>query len=193
MSFRVPVEHTVCTKDEARAIVSGLDRFWVSVCWCRDEKGKCVRSPMEVCLSFREDAPVKPEGRKEIPAGDALELIESARGWGLVARAWARKGGDGSVEGICLCCDDCCSFFTGQSEDKPARGRLIEKTIEGCCSSCGMCERACRFDARQMDEGELVVVRYRCYGCGVCADTCPTSCIEMISRAPGLPVDAQDV
>ena len=163
------------------------DRFWVSTCWCRAEKGKCARSAMEVCLSFREDSPADPSGMKEVSRDEVLALIDDARERGLVSRMFARKGGDGEIEGICFCCDDCCAFFTGRTEDRPARGRSIESTIEGCCSSCGMCERACRFGARMMDEGELVVVRHRCYGCGVCAETCPTNCIEMLPRAPRQP------
>jgi ferredoxin len=183
MSFKVPVRHTVITKNEAREIASSRSDLWVSTCWCRDEKGKCARSPMEVCLSFSEDSPANPKG-KEKATGEQVEgLIDATREWGLVARAYRRIDSE-EIEGICFCCDDCCSFFTGKAEEAPARGRLIESTIEGCCSSCGMCERACRFGARVMDEGELVVVRYRCYGCGVCADTCPTECIEMIPRAP---------
>ena len=183
MSWNPPVSHSVCTKDEAREIVGVRDRFWVSICWCREEKGKCVRSPMEVCLSFREDSPANPAGMREISRDEVLTLIDDAREWGLVSRTFARKGGDVAIEGICFCCDDCCAFFTERTEDKPARGRFIESTIKGCCSSCGMCERACRFGARVMDEGKLVIIRHRCYGCGICADTCPTNCIEMVPRA----------
>ena len=192
MSWTEPVSHTVCTKDEAKEITGTMDRFWVSTCWCRDEKGKCARSPMEVCLSFREDAPVDPAGKKKISKDEALDLIEDARDRGLVSRTFARKDGDDRLDGICLCCDDCCAYFTGRTEDKPVRGRFIEKTIEGCCSSCGMCERACRFNARQMDEGELVVIRHLCYGCGVCADICVTNCIEMVSRGPGISSTSHD-
>ncbi len=187
MSWKQPVDHSVCTKDEAKEKIAAAERFWVSTCWCREERGKCLRSPMEVCLSFREDAPVNPAGRKQISRDAALELIDRAREWGLVTRTFARQGAGGQLDGICLCCDDCCSFFTKRSVESPARGRYIERTITGCCSSCGMCERACMFDARQMDEGELVVIRHRCYGCGVCADTCPTSCIEMVPRTSARP------
>lgn len=184
MSWTEPVSHAVCTKDEARGIIEGLEQFWVSTCWCREEKGKCARSPMDVCLSFLDDAPVNQAGKRKISKDEALGLVEDARSRGLISRTFTRKVSGGPVDGICLCCDDCCSFFTGRTEDKPARGVLIEKTIEGCCSSCGMCERACRFGARQMDEGELVVIRHRCYGCGACADTCVTDCIEMVPRSP---------
>jgi ferredoxin len=195
MSWNPPVDHFVCTKDEAREITGKHDRFWISTCWCRAERGRCARSDMEVCLSFREDSPANPSGMKEVSRDKVMALIENAREWGLVSRMFARKGGDGEVEGICFCCDDCCSFFTERTGDKPARGAFIESTIEGCCSSCGMCERACRFEARVMDEGELVVLRYKCYGCGVCAETCPTNCIEMLPRAPersGAPRNAAD-
>jgi ferredoxin len=136
---------------------------------------------MDVCLSFREDTPANRSGMREVETGEVLSLISEARERGLVTRPYSLTGGDGETIGICFCCDDCCVFFTGKG-DKPARGIFIESTVEGCCSSCGMCERACNFGARIMDEGELVIVRYRCYGCGVCADTCPTECIEMVSR-----------
>jgi ferredoxin len=185
MSWKTPVGHHICTKDEAREIAGGQKGFWISTCWCRIEKGKCARSPMEACLSFREDAPVNPDGRREATRDEILALIEDARQWGLVSRTFARKGGDGQIEGICLCCDDCCAYFTGQAVEAPERGRYIESTIEGCCSSCGMCERACKFGARVMDAGDLIVNRSMCYGCGLCADTCPTDCIEMVSRSPG--------
>ncbi len=193
MSWNPPVSHSVCTKDEAREMVGIRDRFWVSTCWCRAERGKCARSAMEVCLSFREDSPADPSGMKEVSRDEVLALIDDARERGLVSRMFARKGDDGGIEGICFCCDDCCAFFTGRTEERPARGRFIESTIEGCCSSCGMCERACRFGARMMDEGELVVVRHRCNGCGVCAETCPTNCIEMLPRAPHQPEAPRDV
>ena len=183
MSFRTPVQHLVITKGEAREIAGSRGGFWISTCWCRSDRGKCARSPMEVCLSFSEESPANPDGKKKVSRERALELIDSAREWGLVARAFRREGVE-EAEGICFCCDDCCPFFTGQAEGRTERGKLIERTFEGCCSSCGMCERACRFGARVMDEGELVVVRYRCYGCGVCADTCPTECIEMVPRGP---------
>jgi ferredoxin len=184
MSWNDDVEHIVCTKDEAGEIVNGADRFWVSLCPCREERGRCLRSPHDVCISFREDAPVNPAGRREASREEALELIEDARKRGLVSLAFRRRGGGEAPDGLCLCCDDCCVYLTGRARERPVRGRLIEMTAEGCCSSCGMCERACRFDARQMDEGELVLIRYRCQGCGVCADTCPTSCIEMVERTP---------
>ncbi|MCK4549109.1 MAG: hypothetical protein KAU49_03030, partial [Candidatus Krumholzibacteria bacterium] len=126
MGWTRPVGHTVCTKDEAKEIIGALDRFWVSTCWCREEKGKCARSPMEVCLSFREDAPVNPADKRKISRNEALMQIEDARDRGLVSRTFARKDGDGQLDGICLCCDDCCDFFTGRTENIPARGLFIE-------------------------------------------------------------------
>ena len=116
MSWNPPVSHSVCTKDEAREMAGIRDRFWVSTCWCRAEKGKCARSAMEACLSFREDSPADPSGMKEVSRDEVLALIDDARERGLVSRMFARKGGDGGIEGICFCCDDCCAFFTGRTE-----------------------------------------------------------------------------
>ncbi|MEE9490839.1 MAG: 4Fe-4S binding protein [Dehalococcoidia bacterium] len=34
-----------------------------------------------------------------------------------------------------------------------------------------------------MNEEELVVEKEHCYGCGLCVDVCPESCIQMVYRA----------
>lgn len=183
MRSGVPSRHSVCTKDEARALIESRERFIIADCWCRLERGRCVRSPMDVCLHFREHDSVNPSGRHEAGREEALDLVEEARKQALVSRPFS-VGEDGGVDGICFCCDDCCVFFTGRDPGQCDRGTMIERTIEGCCSSCGMCETVCRFGARVMDAGQLIVTRSLCWGCGLCADTCENGCIEMVPRRP---------
>ena len=47
-AMEIPL-HYVCTRDAARTMVDGLERFWLSNCGCREERGKCERSRMDVC------------------------------------------------------------------------------------------------------------------------------------------------
>ncbi len=50
------------------------------------------------------------------------------------------------------------------------------------CTSCGVCEAACKFDAITPD---YQVDPIMCEGCGVCYVSCPTSAIEMQERLSG--------
>jgi MinD superfamily P-loop ATPase len=50
------------------------------------------------------------------------------------------------------------------------------------CTSCGVCESACKFDAITP---EYQVDPIMCEGCGVCYVSCPTSAIEMQERLSG--------
>jgi len=58
------------------------------------------------------------------------------------------------------------------------------------CTSCGKCEKFCRFDAiRKTVEGEekalFVVDALSCEGCGVCARFCPAGAIDLVERSGG--------
>ena len=159
------------------------DRFWVSTCWCRAEKGKCARSAMEVCLSFREDSPADPSGMKEVSRDEVLALIDDARERGLVSRMFARKGGDGEIEGICFCCDDCCYYFRSDVETAACdRGMFAARIDMGACAACGTCVDVCYFGAREIADGKLAVADEKCDGCGLCADVCPEACVTMAVR-----------
>ncbi len=50
------------------------------------------------------------------------------------------------------------------------------------CTSCGICEAACKFDAITP---EFQVDPIMCEGCGVCYISCPTNAIEMKDRLSG--------
>ena len=52
--------------------------------------------------------------------------------------------------------------------------------IEEKCRKCGLCVKACRFNALFMPPGKLpVVIEDNCEGCGVCRIVCPFNAIEM--------------
>jgi len=51
------------------------------------------------------------------------------------------------------------------------------------CIHCGECIEVCYFRARDMGDGEHILVdREKCYGCGLCVKVCPEGCIEMTKR-----------
>lgn len=171
--------HYVCTLEEARHLVSEHDEYWISNCGCREERGQCERSRMDVCLTFG-DMVASGSDRKRSTRADVDAILHLALSHHLVTRPF-RNDTRTEVDGICFCCDDCCGYFHNPDEvcDKGSR---VERTEMSECSHCGECVDICYFMARQLAEETLHVENDRCYGCGLCVSVCPEGCIEMVAR-----------
>ncbi|MFC1683273.1 4Fe-4S binding protein [Candidatus Zixiibacteriota bacterium] len=183
MNKSKPAFHFVCTREQARELVGGQERFWASNCGCREDRERgCKRSRMDLCLMFRDDIVGSGgSGKREVFIEDVQEFFREAEENHLVIRPYRDEETRTRVDGICFCCDDCCEYFVNPNEvcDK---GDLIEKTDLEACTHCGMCVDVCYFGARQIVGEELAVDREKCYGCGLCLDVCPVECVEMVSR-----------
>jgi ferredoxin len=172
-------QHYVCTLDEARKIAGRHRRFWISECGCRQSRGGCARSRTDVCLQLREKTAATGPETREVDRAFVEGVFAEARDKKLVPRPF--RDTRGRTEGICFCCGDCCSYFTGIGNEKCDKGKMIEATNVAICMNCGNCEDACPFGARVLD-GELKIDREKCYGCGLCVDACPEKCIRMAER-----------
>jgi len=175
---KIPI-HYVSTREEARRLVADHDTFWVSNCGCREKRGACKRSRMDLCLMLA-DVPPTGSGKRKATREEAEEILRLAESAHLVTRPF-RNEDRTATDGICFCCDDCCSYFANPTE-RCDKGAFIESTDLDVCTQCGECVDVCHFRARTMADGELAVDRDKCYGCGLCMDVCPLRCIEMIPR-----------
>ena len=173
--------HYVCTRDQAIDIVKNNGSFWVTDCGCRERKGNCSRSRIDLCLFFRDDVDTIGPVKKEISLKEVEEMFLEAKEKHLVVRPFRNEKNMSETAGICFCCDDCCAYFL-DPEEKCDKGNLIEKTNKEICANCGECVGVCYFKARKMDSDELFVDRSKCYGCGLCLDVCSEDCIEMMKR-----------
>jgi len=178
-------QHYVCTHGEARALIEGQTAFWVANCGCREQRGGCSRSRMDVCLEFQTTTAASGSGRRQIDRAGADAIMREAADKGLVARPFRDKLG--VVEGICFCCDCCCGYFVDADEICDF-GPSVEATDLSQCTDCGLCVDICYFGARALGgdgamSGPLEVRREQCYGCGLCVDVCPTGAISMVARA----------
>lgn len=173
--------HYVCTRHEARGLIASRDRFWISNCGCREARGGCARSRIDVCLYFTPEFPPTGTSWRKASREEAELLLAEAEARGLVTRPFRDEERRARTDGICFCCDDCCAYFLDRSEvcDK---GTSIEATDREGCDDCGVCADVCHFGARTMEEGRLVVARDDCYGCGLCVDVCPLGAIQMVPR-----------
>lgn len=172
--------HYVCTREKAWELAKAHKRFWVSNCGCRESRGQCARSRMDVCLMFTESDPGSGSGKREVTLKEVADIFREAKTNHLVTRPF-RNETRTDTDGICFCCDDCCGYFLNPTE-KCDKGALIESTDIDACELCGTCAQVCYFKAREVNSTGMSVNRLRCYGCGLCADVCPEGCIEMVPR-----------
>lgn len=182
MSEKDILMHYVCTLEEARKLVDSVDEFWLGNCGCRINRGdNCKRSRKDVCLQFYAETAAGSSFR-EVSRSAVEEILREAEDKYLVARPFRNMENPAETEGICFCCDDCCEYFLTPDE-KCDKGILIEKTDFDVCNNCGDCVEVCYFDARKLENGELIVDEDNCYGCGLCVEICEEKCVEMIESS----------
>jgi Na+-translocating ferredoxin:NAD+ oxidoreductase subunit B len=174
--------HYVCTHEEARKICFSHKQFWVSNCGCREGKGSCDKTRLDVCLIFRGDIGSSGSGLKEITLTDMISLLDLAEEQGLVTRPYRNDQDKSITDGICFCCDDCCGYFLEPEHEICDKGDFVEQTDLKSCNYCGDCVPVCHFGARKMINDELIINREKCYGCGLCIDTCIGKSIELTPR-----------
>lgn len=173
--------HFVCTREEARRLVREHDRFWVCNCGCREGRGICRRSRIDVCLMFADAAGSSGSNKHEITPAEVESIFDEAKDKHLVTRPFRGEIDRSVVEGICFCCDDCCGYFQN-SDEVCDKGKLIEQTEMSDCTHCGICVEVCYFGARKMNKSHLNIDREKCFGCGLCVEICPEECIFMVPR-----------
>jgi ferredoxin len=173
--------HYVSTLDDALKLIEQNDAFWLANCGCRESRGHCDQSRMDVCLQFS-DAPSSGSSYRQVTKADALEVWNEAKSKLLVARPFRDMKDKNRTDGICFCCKDCCGYFSPQETFTCDKGDKIEMTDMAACTHCGQCVEVCYFDARKLAEGLLRIDRSRCFGCGLCIESCPERCISLETR-----------
>jgi hypothetical protein len=123
--------HFVSTYEEARTLVDLALVFSISNCGCRERRGACGRSKHELCLLFAERE-ASGSGKHAIGRAEAEAVLAYAREHALVARPYRDDATRTRVEGVCFCCDDCCSYFLDRSEVCD-RGASVERTDLDAC------------------------------------------------------------
>ena len=87
----------------------------------------------------------------------------------------------------CQLCSQVCSAYK-EGEYIPSKARIAIETcyddgslkyIDNYCILCGMCMKACPFEAIDMDNGWIHVDPEKCKGCGLCAKKCPKKVVRI--------------
>ncbi len=207
------VVHETALKPEALSSILDIDsvsdyiensrRRSVALCYCRHKQkliGKPCEKPMEICFALDNgsDYLVGNGLARDVSKEEMKDLLEVARGNGLVQVADNVKRG---VTFICNCCGCCCGMMVAINEHglKYAvhTSAYIAAISAPQCTGCGKCEKICPVkaitmierpaDAASSPDGKkrkrlAVVDESVCLGCGVCHRACSAEAIELKKR-----------
>lgn len=168
------------------------EEYRVVPCNCRKLKQGCTKET-QTCLRFDRSIDDRTFG-KPISKEEARQIVIKADKAGLmhtVNRDWRKNG----PKYMCNCCTDCCYPFR-LVEDLGLKGvwpeiRHVALYQKETCNYCGRCTKRCPFSAfhhtgskttyRGKTVKEVAFDPDRCFGCGLCAGTCPTKSIKMLT------------
>lgn len=186
---------TVMLLSEIEEMLDSATHIVVQPCDCRQLGQNCER-PVETCIWMDQgalEALERGHGRR-LTKQQAKELVRWADKKGLMHTAdseWRTRG----LHAICNCCAcDCYPFLAAQelgSRGVWPKSHYVAVHNQEACNLCGACVKRCHFAAFYHDgssreiEGKarpnVLFDPDKCWGCGLCANTCPEGAILMAS------------
>jgi NAD-dependent dihydropyrimidine dehydrogenase PreA subunit len=186
------IEDTRCILpyEQVSEIVRQARRIAVQLCPCRVRERACD-APLETCISLDwvADYMISRQIGREIDVDEALAILRQAEELGLVHET---ENTDRPTV-ICACCPCCCVFLRAitcyQKEYVIAKSRYQASIDQEKCTQCETCLGRCHFGVIRREEKGMAVDPELCFGCGLCAYTCPNNAIIMIEvrRADYIP------
>jgi Pyruvate/2-oxoacid:ferredoxin oxidoreductase delta subunit len=184
---------TVLLLREVEEMLDSASHIVVQPCDCR-RLGQMCQRPVETCI-WLDDGALEAMDRgygRPLSREEAKELVRRADKAGLMHTAdseWRTRG----LHAICNCCAcDCYPFRAAHelgSKGIWPRSRYVAVHHREECNLCGACVKRCPFaaffhDGIQVEQDGKLKDNVQldaslCWGCGLCANSCPCEAIEM--------------
>lgn len=205
LSIREPVElrnlEQIIPYPVAKDIIMvDPDHIAVLECPCRSARpDPCM--PLDVCLIVGEPFASfiiehHPERARWIDAEEGMDILQEEAERGHVHHAFFKDAMLGRFYAICNCCPCCCGAMQSVRNGTPmisSSGYLSVVDVQ-ICSSCGLCEEICPFEAIDYDGEHPEILFAKCMGCGVCVHHCPEGALQLVPEPEkGIPLEMHDL
>ncbi len=161
----------------------------VGCCGGHDAKHKFSYQGYGSCATSQ----ILAQGSKACPVG-CMALKDCVAACGYNAVGVSDKDGFARVnDHKCTSCGACVSrcpkklikripksalVYVACSNREP--GKKVRSYCPSGCIACGLCVKACKYDAMYLKEGKLARIKYEnCTNCGDCVKVCPTKVIKL--------------
>jgi ferredoxin len=183
--------------ERASHVVRTASAIGVGICYCRHKTshlGRACGAPMEICLTFGDTAAslVRHGFARKADAAETLDLLQEARGGGLVQFGENVRRRPAFV---CNCCACCCEALVVQRRFgflRPVHTTGFVPAIDReRCTGCGKCVTACPVEAMSLVAAHdpkaprrrtVRLEESACLGCGVCVPACPHPGVLRLER-----------
>lgn len=178
--------HIIIPPNMASEVLTKVDEVYLRDCFCREREQNCPKTEWEVCLLFGDAAPEDLIGTRKISVSEAEEVLKTTTERNVVYTLFLTEN-DHRLTELCSCCNCCCRpILEKRREGKYGeylRSNYVAVTDATLCQACGLCETSCPFDARVVEDWELLLIDERCFGCGRCLNECPEDAISLEFQA----------
>jgi ferredoxin len=177
-----PIRNLIIPPDQAREVVKRAGQAFLLDCVCRVRQQACPPDLTNICLHFEGASAEDLAKGRPISTKEALAILEMAAEKRLVSQLFFKEARLQVTE-LCSCCDCCCTPIRRlvQENDytRELRSGYVAVTDRALCVACELCLDSCFFEARRVEDQELVLVDERCFGCGRCVESCPEEAIRI--------------
>ena len=196
----VPSELSLHVLDYERAseVARTARAIGISLCYCRHKMqhaGQACDAPLDICMTFNGTAAslIRHGAARPVDAAECLDLLQEARGRGLVQFG---ENARQTVNFICNCCGCCCEALIAARRfgflHPVHTSNYLPAVAADRCNGCGKCVDACPVEALSLVSANdplkprrklAKVDEDRCLGCGVCVKPCAHDALHLGTRA----------
>jgi len=197
------VRPVIFTLDELKRILDHISekyfnltdespKFLIRPCPCRDAQGKYSKklpNVTDVLLTMNKRNFQETSNNKFITKSELFQKLDYFDKKGLVHMVLGCLGLNGGGINICNCHKSVCFVLQAVLGRDIKQGlrkgpSIAVVDIDKCrgVDICGICLTRCVFHARISVDNKSIVIKENCYGCGLCANSCPENATTMVIR-----------